>query len=235
MDDGGRVVEWNPAAERTFGYSREEVIGADMAELIVPPHLRDSHRRGLARYLEWGEANVLDRRLEMAAMRRGGDEFPVELAITRIPVPGAPLFTGHIRDITERKHAEQELRDSRARVLRAADDGRRRIERDLHDGAQQRLVALALNLRLARTPLASEPDVAATLLDEAVEELQAAPAELRELARGIHPAVLSDRGLDAALKALAARSPLPVELSNSLADELPPAVAAAAYFVVAES
>src|SRR3954451_8676195 len=126
MDAGGSVVEFNPAAERIFGYSRKEAIGREMAELIVPPHLRDRHREGLARYLESGEQKLLDRRIEIVARSSDGREFPVELAITRIGAPGQALFTGYVRDITDRKAAERELLASRARVLEAADAGRRR-------------------------------------------------------------------------------------------------------------
>ena len=116
MDHRGCVVEFNPAAERTFGYRSEDAIGREMAELIVPPDLRESHRRGLARYLSGGSPRVLDQRFEIEAVRADGTRFPVELAITRIDVPGPPLFTGYLRDITERRRAETELRESRARA-----------------------------------------------------------------------------------------------------------------------
>jgi PAS domain S-box-containing protein len=235
MDEHGCVVEFNPAAERTFGYSREDVVGREMAELIVPPHLRERHRAGLRRYLETGSAVVLNRRIEITGMRSDGSEFPVELAITRIPVPGAPIFTGYLRDITERKQAEQELRASRARIVQATDEERRRLERNLHDGAQQRLVALSLSLRLVRSRMEADAGEAAELLDECVAELLGATGELRELARGIHPAILTDRGLDAALKAVAARAPVPVGVTSSVTERLPAQVEAAAYFVVAEA
>ena len=235
MDEHGHVVEFNPAAESTFGYAREAVIGMEMADLIVPERLRDQHRRGLRRYLDTGNARVLNRRIEITGMRSDGTEFPVELAITRIPVPGAPMFTGYLRDITERKHAEEELRASRARIVEATDAERRRLERNLHDGAQQRLVALSLSLRLALSRVHTDPAGTTDLLDESVAELAGATAELRELARGIHPAVLTDRGLDAALKAVAARAPVPVEVTSNLAERLPAPVEAAAYFVVAEA
>ena len=107
MDHRGRVVEFNAAAEQTFGYSAEEAVGREMAELIIPPALRESHRGGLRRYLETGEANVLGRRLEITGMRADGSEFPVELTITRIELDGPPLFTGFIRDISARKRREQ--------------------------------------------------------------------------------------------------------------------------------
>ena len=140
IDADGHIVEWNPAAERTFGRSSDEVVGLEMAEVIVPPELRTAHRSGLARYLATGVPSMLDRRVETIAMRADGTLFPVELAITRIRVPGPPPFTGHLRDITERKRADDDLRASRARLVEVADEARRRLERDLHDGAQQRLV-----------------------------------------------------------------------------------------------
>ncbi len=129
----------------------------------------------------------------------------------------------------------EELRASRQRMLRIGLEERRRLERDLHDGAQQRLVSMALNMRLARSRLRDDPDGADTLLAGAGEELDAALEELRELARGIHPAVLSDRGLDTALETLARRAPVPVELGALPGERLPEAVELAAYFVVSEA
>ncbi|HEV8420282.1 MAG TPA: PAS domain S-box protein [Actinomycetota bacterium] len=114
MDHEGKVVEFNPAAEETFGYSRDEAVGRPLADLIIPPSLRKAHREGMARYLETGEGPVLGKRLELTGMRADGTEFPVELAITRVDVPGPPLFTGYLRDITQRKQAEEELEKSRS-------------------------------------------------------------------------------------------------------------------------
>jgi signal transduction histidine kinase len=128
-----------------------------------------------------------------------------------------------------------ELRESRARIVEAGYAERRRVERDLHDGAQQRLVALALELRMARAKLDEEPAAAAKLLEGATHELAAATEELRELARGLHPPVLTDRGLVAALEALARRSPLPVSVEAEVTDRAPPSAEAAAYFVVSEA
>jgi signal transduction histidine kinase len=129
----------------------------------------------------------------------------------------------------------EELRASRHRIVEAGYAERRRVERDLHDGAQQRLMALTMTLRLARDKLDSDQGSAADLLDEAMAELSAATAELREFARGIHPVVLSDRGLGAALTGLAERSPVPVEIAAEPGERLPTPVESAAYFVVAES
>ncbi len=128
-----------------------------------------------------------------------------------------------------------DARSAQARIIAAADAERRRIERDLHDGAQQRLVALSLKLGMARKRLGEDADgTALRLVDEAQEESRAALAELRDLARGIHPAVLSDRGLAAALRELAGRATVPTEVIEAPESRLLPAVEATAYFVVAE-
>ena len=110
MDHEGRVLEFNPAAERTFGYREDEVLGKELASLIIPPAMREQHRRGLAHYLATGEGPVLDRRLEMIGVRSDGTELPVELTVTRILVDGPPVFTAHLRDITDRKQLENQLR-----------------------------------------------------------------------------------------------------------------------------
>jgi len=137
-------------------------------------------------------------------------------------------------DAELRAHID-ELRASRARIVTAGYAERRRLERDLHDGAQQRLMALGINLRLARDRIERDPRQTAELLDASLQELSEATGELRELGRGIHPAVLSDRGLDAALKGLAGRAPVPVELVQTPDDRLPSSVESAVYFVVAEA
>ena len=129
----------------------------------------------------------------------------------------------------------EDLRGARERIIAAADEERRRIQRDLHDGAQQRLVSLALILSMAESRLESEPARAAELIAQARQEAQSAIGELRELAGGIHPAVLSDHGLCAALEALASRAPVPVQVVGELGEKVRPAVEAAAYFVTSEA
>jgi hypothetical protein len=112
MDARGLVTEFNPAAERMFGYSRAEAVGRPMGEVIVPPALRDQHARGLARYVMSGASTILGRRIEITAVRRDGTEFPVELSIQRIGHAEPPMFTGFIRDITQHKELEAQLRHS---------------------------------------------------------------------------------------------------------------------------
>jgi PAS domain S-box-containing protein len=230
MDHRGRVVGWNHAAETTFGYRAHEVLGKEMADLIVPPALRAAHRKGLARFLETEEPVILDRRLELRAMHKNGTEFPVELTITRIALSGPPTFTGYLRDITERIQAEADLRASRARLVEVADAERRRIQRNLHDGAQQRLTGVLLSLGRLR----EKPEERGELLDLAIDELSASLHEIRELASGLHPSVLSERGLKRALEAVALRSPVSVDLRAELDRRLPEQAEAAAYYVVAE-
>jgi PAS domain S-box-containing protein len=231
MDASGRVIGWNRAAEAIFGYPAAEAMGREMAELIVPPRLRDAHRRGLARFLETRRGVVLDHRLELTGMRADGSELPVELTITRIGLPGLPTFTGYLRDITDRVASDRELRASRARLVEVADAERRRIQRNLHDGAQQRFTSVLLSLGRLRGS-AGEPD---GLLGVAIEELAAGLEELRELAGGLHPALLTERGLGTALEALVLRAPLPVELEFTPDGRLPAPIETAAYYVVAEA
>jgi PAS domain S-box-containing protein len=236
IDHQGRILEFNPAAQRTFGIALSEAIGADMASLLVPPALRDLHRDGFRRYLQTGEGPILGELVELTGMRSDGTVFPIELAVTRIDAPGPPIFTAFIRDITERKKHEAELRSSRARIVQAADNARRRLERNLHDGAQQRLVSLSLALRLALNNVHTSPDTAEQMLNAAKVELDEALEELRDLARGIHPAILTDRGLRPALEALVTRPrKVPVLLRDVPDQRLPEPVEAAAYYVVAES
>jgi signal transduction histidine kinase len=127
------------------------------------------------------------------------------------------------------------LRETQARSVDIAIADRRQIERDLHDGAQQRLLALGMDLGMALEKFETDPDAARSLVGDAHRELQRAVGELRNLARGIHPAVLTDRGLDAALSALAARSPVPVHLAVDLRERPPASIEAIAYFIVAEA
>ncbi|MDQ2945723.1 MAG: PAS domain S-box protein [Acidobacteriota bacterium] len=109
IDHESRIVEFNPAAERTFGYSQQDVIGNAMPRLLIPPEFREQHHRGMAHYLATGESAVLGKRVELRGMRSDGSEFPIELAINRIPIGGPGMFTATLRDITDRKQAEQDL------------------------------------------------------------------------------------------------------------------------------
>jgi signal transduction histidine kinase len=147
----------------------------------------------------------------------------------------AGLLRSHVARLdTELRARLQELRGSRARLVHAGDTERRRLERNLHDGAQARLVGVTLLLAHARRRVTDDTDLA-TSLDRAIAELKTSLAELRELARGIHPAVLTDQGLERAVSALAARAPVPVTIKADDGERLPAAVEIAAYYVVSEA
>ncbi|SEE30775.1 Putative sensor [Streptomyces misionensis] len=155
-------------------------------------------------------------------------------ALIRLQTRAAEVLLGPSR--TEKlTRRVADLAESRAGVLDAADAERRRIERDLHDGAQQRLVSLAVNLGLAKAAFGDLPADARTMIDEAHREAKEAIAELNNLVRGLHPAVLEDRGLDAALSGIAARLPIPVRVAVHLPQRPSPTIEAVAYFVVSEA
>jgi len=165
----------------------------------------------------------------LAAARPADDPFPV----------GAEIRLRSFADLTAQSitndRAQTELRASRARIVRTTDEARRRLERNLHDGAQQRLVSVSLALRLVEQMIQSDPSTADVVLHEASRELAEALQELRELARGLHPALLNEHGLEPALAAASARAPFPVEITGIPERRLPGAVEAAIYYVVAES
>jgi PAS domain S-box-containing protein len=409
MDRGGLITYFNAAAERTFGRDADEVIGLEMAEVIVPPSLRDGHREGLARHLRTGESRVLDRRIELQGMRANGSEFPVELTVTRVELGDEPGFTAYIRDITERKQAEEnliaaeqrlklvaaeqaalrrvatlvargavsgdvfdavceetgrlieatnvnlahftpagtnltvaswslhgnhiprgtelplegetinamvqrtkapahvdsydavsgelaelirklgvrseiaapvvidghvwgalvagsdkseplsqgtesrlanfaeliatavsnataraELIAASRRVIEAGDAARRGVTRDLHDGAQQQFVNSVINLQLAQQKWTRSPGRANELLNLGITEAAAGIEALRELAAGIHPAILTDRGLAAAVEALVKTMPVSTEVDIAEV-ALPASMEASVYFFCSEA
>jgi PAS domain S-box-containing protein len=359
-DEFGRVVEFNPSAEKVFGYPREKALGRPLSELIVPPASRASHEVAFARFARTREKRLFGQRIEMMAMRSDGSEFPVELALSQIE--GEPLLVcGSVRDLTEAKRAEKELRRladeqhllrrvatlvargsdldeivdfvsrevgrlvgatevrvvlyrpeglelllaewsrdgveptnepsegnqvmaqilvdgvtwgsisvradhplpettgetvaglaeltaisvanakarsdliaSRARTIAAADEARQRVQRDIHDGAQQRLVTSLIHLQLAEERIESDPAAAHRGLRAAMEFAKQGLEDLRDLAAGLHPTVLTTGGLGAALDALAGRSTLPVIVEAPDA-RYPAETEAAVYFLVAEA
>jgi PAS domain S-box-containing protein len=241
-----RIQLWNPAAERIFGWSREEILGR--AGLPMAPPRKRAEAEELFVRVRAGESLN-----DYETVRQRKDGTLVDVSIAAAPVrDGSGRVVGNMvayTDITERKaqaaevhrlnaelHARlEELAASRARIVTAGDVERRRLERNLHDGAQQRLVTLSLSLRVALTKLDSDPAAARAALADAGDELARALEELRELARGLHPAILADRGLRAAVEMLAGRVPVPVEIAHIPDERLPEPFEAAAYYLVAEA
>jgi PAS domain S-box-containing protein len=389
INAAGQVVEFNPAAERTFGYRRAEVLGRTLADLIVPPSLRDRHRAALQAFVDTGRATLFGQRVEVTGMRSDGSEFPVELALSQVEDDPLLIF-GALRDLTVAKKAEADLRrladeqaalrrvailvaqghdshelfdtvcresarlidaaqvtlvqfgsggggqaiacwragaatvdleavapldehpiaavirdtggpqrtdngedgqvrsevgapivldgrrwgalvaqsaapdgfpaetearvarfadivtisignavtkdellTSRRRLVHAADDARRKLGRDLHDGAQQRLVVSLMNLQLAAERFDTDPDATREGLQQALDGVREGLGELRDLAAGLHPSILTNHGLSAAIEALAERSPVPVK-SQVPAERYPLHLESDVYFLVAE-
>ncbi|HEX6702601.1 MAG TPA: histidine kinase [Gaiellaceae bacterium] len=240
VDRAGRYLDYSAKIPEDLVLPPDDLLRSSIPEAVqghVAAILMDGIRRALA------SGDVVT--VEYGIQRRRGLR-DVESRIVR---SGEDEVVIIVRDITERKQAEAELerlqgelRDrlvelqaSRARIVEAGDAERRRLERNLHDGAQQRLVSLSLTLRLAKARIHENPDAAQELLNGAAEELAHALEELRELARGIHPAVLTERGLEPALEALVLRAPVPVAVDTALDGRLPPPVEAAAFYVVSEA
>ena len=233
VDPRGVVTERgvNTAFTRATGVTDEQAIGRPFWELVVPEADVERARAAfLSALTSGGRARV-----ETPWRAADGGEIVVEWWPTSLEAYREEHFLICGIDVTARKRDEEELRRSRARLVEAADAERRRLERNLHDGAQQRLVSLSLALRLAESKLREEPDTASRILSGAGEELALALQELRELARGLHPAVLTDRGLAPALEMLAERSPVPVELELDVEERLPAAVEVAIFYVVSEA
>jgi PAS domain S-box-containing protein len=236
VDEHGVLVRDGHAANRAFferlGWTEQELAGLSFVDHIELDDTEEARVR-IAAAASGGRPEEIETRWACAdgtsvvvAWTAAGIQDPSDAGRTLVLLAGT--------DVTERITYERELRASRARLVEAGDSERRRLERNLHDGAQQRLASLSLTIRLARGKLRADPAAADELLERASGELAHALEELRELARGIHPAVLTERGLGAALESLAVRMPLPVELRIP-EDRLPAAVEAAAYYVAAEA
>jgi PAS domain S-box-containing protein len=232
VDDEGRLLGLNDSLEAATGYVSTEQVGRPFWEPLVPEEQRPAARRLFDALL----AERAPARADLDLMTSRGDHLIVEwsgtpvtdqFGLTRVILCGV--------DVTERVRQDAELRRSRARIVEASDTERQRLQRNLHDGAQQQLVFVSHALRLARSFVEREPVRAAELLDRAIEGMTTAHADLRELARGLHPALLTERGLGAAARALAARSTVPVTVDAPEAERFPERVETAAYYVVSEA
>ncbi len=164
-DAVGTIVAWNPAAERTFGFTAEQAVGARLSDLIVPPSLRESHQHGMSRYLATGEAKILGRRLELSAMHADGREFPVEMTVAEVSTEPR-VYTAHLRDITERRKVERLLREQNARLLEL-------------DRMREELIATVSHE--LRTPVTSISSIV-----ELMQEHAELPEQSRELLAVVH-------------------------------------------------
>ena len=179
MDHEGRIRQFNPAAEQTFGLKRQDVLGRNLAEVIIPPRLRDAHNEGLARYLQTGKGPVLSRRIEVAAVRADGTEFPVELAISVVRIETGPLFVAYLRDITERRRAEADSRRAEKLALVASRTDNAVIITDVHGRIEwvndgfTRISGYAIDEAIGKKPgaLLQGPDTDAATIEFMREQL----------------------------------------------------------------
>lgn len=249
VDPDGRVEFLNPAALRVLGYDHpSELLGKISHPTIHYKHPDGSHFPAedcpMLRPRVTGETVRVD---EDWFVRRDGTMVPVAYSSAPLPMRGGRGAVVAFRDISDQLAAEdhrrreaidrtrlQSLQASRARIVAAADAERHRIGRDLHDGAQQRLVHLLMTLQRAGAQVVTDAGAAAATLDEAARDARAAIGELRDLVAGIHPEILTNRGLGAAIAALTVRAPVPVDIDVP-PTRWPRSLEATAYFVVAEA
>ena len=210
MDEGGLITTWNKRAVKIFGWNADEVIGKKMVDIIIPPQYRKDHIKGLERFLDTGIRKVMDQSLQLSALRKVGTEFPVELSISAIKREKSYIFTGIIRDITERKWTEKKLLNTREqlrnlsnRLQSAREEERTRIAREIHDELGQNLTALKFDLTWINKSL-FQPDGAtiekiasmAAQIENTIQTVQRISSELR-------PQILDILGLSEGLKWLA--------------------------------
>ena len=212
IDDRGQIIEFNPAAEKMFGHKRADVLGRELAAVILPSAWREKHRTGLAPYLATGNGELLGKRVEMTAVRADGRQFPVELAITKVPLEGPPIFTGFVRDITDRNRAEKQLRDSREQLRALAaylqsvrEEERTRIAREVHDELGQTLTSLKMDLawldkKMSGASATDDLQQAEAKLKGLPEQVDAIIGTVRKIATELRPPILDDLGLEAAIE-----------------------------------
>jgi PAS domain S-box-containing protein len=236
MDHKGNIVDFNPAAEATFGHARESIVGRPVAELM-PAESRGAHRAGLARYMATGEHRILGRRIEVTAIRADGSEFPAELTVAPVEGKEPPLFTASLRDITERVRAEEERRRLLAELVRVQEDERRRIATEIHDDPVQAMTAVEMRLESLRRRIGSGEE--RRTVEQLGASVSAAIGRLRRLLVELRPARLDREGLGSALQALLDRLRADTGSDANLEDrtlvEVPPDTGTVLYRIAQEA
>lgn len=202
MDAEGTAVHWNPAAERMFGYTEEEALGQNIHNLLTPERLRDGAAQALSQFFVTGEGRAVGRILELQAVRKSGEEFPIEISVAPIRIDNAWCAVAVIRDITDRKLADQKLRAEQhtlRRLLKAHDQERKLIAYEIHDGLTQQLVAAIMQCQAVVGNEADDKDV---VVSDLLDVLQSSLSETRRLIAGLRPPILDEFGVVTAIEGL---------------------------------
>lgn len=195
IDERGIIESFNLAAERIFGYKAKEIIGKNVSILMPSPH-REQHDAYIGNYLRTGRAKIIGIGREIVARRKNGTVFPMDLSVSEVQLANCRLFTGFIRDITERKQLEKE-------ILEISEREQRRIGQDLHDGLCQHLAGIELMSQVLQQKLVRRSKTAAAKAEDIAKNVREAISHTRLLARGLSPVTLESEGLMSALQELA--------------------------------
>jgi PAS domain S-box-containing protein len=239
IDGSGKILFVNPATTRIFGYESAELIGQPLT-MLMPAFMRELHRAGLERYLATGQRHINWQGTELVGLHKNRGEFPIEVSFGEVRKEGRSIFTGFIRDITDRKRSEEEVRRLSGHLLRLQDEERRRIARDLHDSTGQDLVALATTLSQLHASIPSSGRKLRKLASECLALADQCIREVRTLSYLLHPPMLDEAGLEDAfrhyVKGFAERTGIEVELEISpRLGRMKPGVELALFRVVQES
>ncbi len=224
MDSQGRAVHWNPAAERMFRYSHEEILGQEIHSLLIPSRFQQEAAAALSRFFRTGEGRTVGRILELQAVRKGGEEFPIEISLAPIRIDNHWSAVSVVRDITDRKKAEELLREeqrSLRRLLKSHDQERKLIAYEIHDGLAQQLVAAIMQCQAAARVADRDPHEYRKLVAELLALLRQCLSETRRLISGVRPPILDEFGVVTAIHGMIeethGRGGPRVEFQNSVA------------------
>ena len=242
MDHEGRVVHWNPAAERIFGYSAQEIIGRSVHEMLAPARYRDRIARGLAEFARSGQGPVVGKVVELTAVRKDGDEFPIEISVSAIRRDDRWWSVAIVRDITRRRRAEEALLRERRllhELLDLQERDRKLLAFEVHDGLAQQLTGAIMKLQAVESLREADPAQAAQAAQEALQLLREANRETRRLISGLRPPYLDEQGLGPAVENLvqtqSLRADQQIELINHLPDDrFAPPLESSAFRIVQE-
>lgn len=240
IDESQRIILFNQGAAKTFGYEADEVQGQAI-DILIPERYLTQHRRDIREFGGAPEsARRMAKRSEVFGRRKDGTEFPAEASISKLALDGRRTFTVILRDITERRRADEQRRSLTAQLMTAQDEERRRISRELHDDINQRLALLAIDLRHLEQGAVMTPELARPAIHSAVERLAVISDDVRRMAYHFHPSVVDDLGLPAALRHLlddfTARTGIKtVFASQEPPDTIPQAIASCLYRIAQES